>query len=227
MRRDPARPGREVDLGQCVEVRPECADARGLVAPELRLVGNERRNRDGVVGARGLARRRASWRGGASPRRRRAPRGAVARGLACARCGCGCCATNDFARAPPSSPARATAPGAAACRRVRVVRYRGRDAREASERRSPRSRARVTRRPVAAVCDDRVSVARRAGADASPRRGIVSRARSGRARSGSRPRACAARPASTRSGSPRVPSRRCPRRARSPRRRGWDSGRSA
>ena len=50
--RDPAAPGREVDFGHGVEVGTECADARRLVAPEGRLVGDERRDRDVVVGAR-------------------------------------------------------------------------------------------------------------------------------------------------------------------------------
>ena len=51
------RPGREVDLGHGVEVGAECADARRLVAPEGRLVGDERRDRDVVLGARGGRRR--------------------------------------------------------------------------------------------------------------------------------------------------------------------------
>ena len=71
---DPPRPRREVDLRHGVEARPERSDSRRLVAPEGGLVRHERRNRDVVLGTRRSARRRASWRGEASPTPRRTRR---------------------------------------------------------------------------------------------------------------------------------------------------------
>ena len=73
-RGDPGGPAGDADLRECVERRPERADAPGLVGSQLRLVVRERRNGDVVLRAGG--RRRCQPGGEAAPVRRRVEDGA-------------------------------------------------------------------------------------------------------------------------------------------------------